>query len=204
MVRKNTLWYPESTHHITSRGNRKGEIFASEEDYKVYLSILKEVKRKLPFELYCYCLMTNHVHLQIKTLEDSISSIMKRINQTYAQYFNSKYDLTGHVFQGRYHSEIVTDYAQMLTTNRYIHLNPVRANMVKRPEEYPYSSYGVYIGYTSNSEDELISPEAVLSCFNYDIDFYRRFIECSLEENKQKDLEIVKQFKLNGILPELT
>lgn len=202
MVRKNTLWYPESTHHITSRGNRKGEIFIQNDDYKVYLSILKEVKKKLPFELYCYCLMTNHVHLQIKTLEDNISSIMKRINQTYAQYFNSKYDLTGHVFQGRYHSEIVSDDAQMLMTNQYIHLNPVRANMVKRPEEYPYSSYGFYIGLRNEREDELLSTGTILSCFNYNIDFYKRYTECSLEENKQRDLEIVKQFRLKGILPE--
>ncbi|MBK5242693.1 transposase [Clostridium sp.] len=102
-------------------------------------------------ELYCYCLMTNHVHLEIKTFDISISKIMKRINQIYAQYLNKKYNYIGHLFQYRYHSEIIKDTVQMLTTTWYIHLNPVRANMVNmvnRIEEYEYSSYGMYIGKT--------------------------------------------------------
>ena len=90
--------------------------------------------------------MTNHVHLEIKTNDISISKIMKRINQIYAQYFNKKYNYIGHLFQDRYHSEIIEDTAQMLTTTSYIHLNPVRASMVNRPEEYEYSSYSMYIG----------------------------------------------------------
>lgn len=202
MARKGTIWYPKSLHHITSRGNRKSDIFLEEEDYKVYLSILKMVKSKLPFELYCYCLMTNHIHLQIKTLEDNISAIMKRINQTYAQYFNSKYDLNGHVFQGRYHSELVSSDAQMLLTNRYIHLNPVTAGIVKVPEDYPYSSYRFYIGRKNERDEGLISGNLILSCFNDDISYFRRFMESRLEENKKRDLEILKQFKLNGKLPE--
>jgi succinate dehydrogenase hydrophobic anchor subunit len=77
----------------------------------------------------------------VKTTDISISKIMKRINQIYAQYFNKKYNYIGHLFQDRYHSEIIKDTAQMLTTTSYIHLNPVRASMVNRPEEYEYSSY---------------------------------------------------------------
>jgi putative transposase len=89
--------------------------------------------------------MTNHVHLKIKTFDISTGAIMKRINQIYAQCFNKKYNYIGHVFQDRYHSDIFKDDSQMLTTTRYIHLNPVRANMVKIPEEYENSSYRMYI-----------------------------------------------------------
>lgn len=80
MVRKKCEWYPGALYHITTRGNRRSDLFKSEEDYVIYLAILKEVKYKLEFELIGYCLMTNHVHLQIKTFDCSISIIMKRIN----------------------------------------------------------------------------------------------------------------------------
>lgn len=176
MVRKKCEWYPGSIHHITTRGNRRSDIFKDGEDYIMYLAILKEVKTKLPFELYCYCLMTNHVHLEIKTNDISISKIMKRINQIYAQYFNKKYNYIGHLFQDRYHSEIIEDTAQMLTTTSYIHLNPVRASMVNRPEEYEYSSYSMYIG---KKEEKLISSEKILSCFkdNNKRKLYQDFVE---------------------------
>lgn len=176
MVRKKCVWYPGSMHHITTRGNRRSDIFKDAEDYIVYLAIVKDVKNKLEFELYCYCLMTNHVHLEIKTIDTSTSLIMKRINQIYAQYFNKKYDYVGHLFQDRYHSEIIKDDLQMLTTTRYIHLNPVKANMVKTPEEYEYSSYRMYIG---DKKEKLISTESVLSYFKEECkrELYKVFVE---------------------------
>jgi len=180
MPRKHRIWFPESIHHITSRGIRRNNIFNDNQDYKVYLSILKEVKVKFTFELYCYCLMTNHVHLQVKTIDISISDIMKRINQIYAQYFNKKYNYTGHLFQDRYYSEVIKDTAQMLSTTRYIHLNPVRANIVKRPEEYDYSCYSMYIGM---KKDLLISPERILSFFQGSNNrmLYKEFVESDME-----------------------
>ena len=84
---------------------------------------------------------------------------MKRINQIYAQYFNKKYNYIGHLFQDRYHFEIIKDTSQLLTTTKYIDLNPVRANMVNRPEEYEYSSYSIFIG---KKEEKLISSEIFL------------------------------------------
>ena len=157
MVRKKCEWYPGSMHYITTKGNRRSDIFKDGEDYIMYLAILKEVKTKLPFELYCYCLMTNHVHLEIKTTDISISKIMKRINQIYAQYFNKKYNYIGHLFQDRYHSEIIKDTAQMLTT----------------------SSYSMYIG---KKEEKLISSERILSCFknNNKRKLYQDFVESDI------------------------
>ncbi|MHC1684228.1 MAG: transposase [Clostridiaceae bacterium] len=183
MVRKKCEWFPGSMHHITTRGNRRSDIFKDEDDYIIYLAILKEVKIKLPFELYCYCLMTNHVHLQIKTIDISISKIMKRFNQIYAQYFNKKYNYIGHLFQYRYHAEIIKDNSQMLTTTRYIHLNPVRAKMVVKLEEYEYSSYNMYIGM---KEEKLIYSENVLSFFQceHNRKLYQDFVESGIKSNQ--------------------
>lgn len=180
MVRKKCDWYPGSIHHITCRGNRRSDLFKVEEDYIIFLAIIKEVKDKLPFNLYSYCLMTNHVHLQVKTLDDSISQIMKKINQTYAQYFNKTYNYIGHLFQDRYHSEIIENDEQLLSTSRYIHLNPVRAKMVKSPEEYPWSSYKIYIG---EEKEKLISSEIIFQNFREENKhkLYRSFVESAIK-----------------------
>lgn len=82
------------------RGNRRGNIFHEDEDFLTYLRILKVAKRRYPFFLYDYCLMTDHVHLQLQTLDYSISKIMQYINTVYANYYNSKYKVSGHLFQG--------------------------------------------------------------------------------------------------------
>jgi len=177
MARKKCIWYPGSIHHITCRGNRKGDIFMVKEDYIVFLAIVKEVMDEFPFKLYSYCLMTNHLHLEIKTLDDSISQIMKKINQTYAQYFNKTHDYVGHLFQDRYHSEIIETNEQLLLTSRYIHLNPVKANLVRNPEDYKWSSYRMYIG---EEKGKLISSESILSYFTQEN--YKEFV-CGVASN---------------------
>ena len=183
MVRKKCDWYPGSIQLITCRGNRRSDLFKAEEDYIVFLAIGKEVMEKLPFKLYSYCLMTNHVHLQIKTFDDNISQIMKRINQIYAQYFNKTYNYIGHLFQDRYHSEVIATDEQLLSTSRYIHLNPVRANMVEKPEDYQWSSYSMIIGFKS---EKLIKAENILSYFIKDNcrELYREFVESKIKERE--------------------
>ncbi|WP_411682649.1 magnesium chelatase domain-containing protein [Clostridium thailandense] len=109
MGRKKLKWYPGALYHITTRGNHRNDIFRDDEDYLVYLIELEEVLEKYCAVLYCYCLMTNHVHLAIQTDKVAISQIMKRINQLYTIYFNNKYNLVGHLFQGRYYWEIIED-----------------------------------------------------------------------------------------------
>ena len=98
MARKKRVWYPGAIYHITNRGNRRSDIFRDDEDYQVYLENLRQVKIRHPFEIYSYCLMTNHIHLQIETSDVEIWHIMKDINQYYTKYFNSKYNLIVHLF----------------------------------------------------------------------------------------------------------
>lgn len=162
LVRKKREWYPGAIYHITTRGNHRNDIFKEGEDYLLYLSILKESIERFKASLYCYCLMTNHVHLIIETTEIKISEIMKRINSLYTKNYNIKYNLVGHLFQGRYFSELIETDSYTLEASKYVHLNPVKAKMVKYPEEYEWSSYGMYIGIT---KENLISSEKVLSYF---------------------------------------
>src|SRR5699024_10648536 len=109
-------------YHITSRGNRRSALFYDHQDHQAYLDILDETKFYYPFYLHAYCLMTNHVHLQIETINHHTKHIMKRLNSRYAMYFNKRHRLVGHVFQGRYGAEIIETKDYLLEVSRYIHL----------------------------------------------------------------------------------
>ena len=112
------------------------------------------------YTMHAYCLMDNHVHFLISEGKDSIAKTMKRINVSYAYYFNKKYRRMGHLFQDRFRSEPIEDDSQLLAVARYIHLNPVAAGIVKKPANYKWSSYRAYTG---KEEDELITDkEAIL------------------------------------------
>ncbi len=181
MARKNRIWFPNAMYHITSRGNRRNDIFRFKEDYEVYLTILKEVLEYYnnEYEIICYCLMTNHVHLQIQTHEKHIKYFMSRLNSYYARYFNNKYNYVGHLFQDRYASEVIDSGKYAVRASRYIHLNPVRANMVLKPEEYKWSSYSMYIGI---KEEKLIENDKILSYFTRDTsrEVYKNFVESAM------------------------
>jgi REP element-mobilizing transposase RayT len=186
VVRKKRIWYPGAVYHIVSRGNRKCQLFRDKRDYDYYLDILRKVKEKFDFSLLAYCLMTNHIHLQIKTKDVEIWRLMQRINLFYAKYFNYKYDLVGHLFQGRYFSKIIEDNLYNLGVNRYIHLNPVAASIVTKAELYRQSSYPVYLGLKNN---KLIDQDIILSYFENNRKLYRKFIESEVI-NKKLDQEI--------------
>jgi putative transposase len=144
MGRRPKVWIPSEFYHIVSRGNRREPLFHSPDDFKTFLHILQQTHEKIPFELTSYCLMTNHYHMQMRSEEVPISRVMSLINKRYADYFNNKYDLTGHVFEKRYFNKIIMGPIGTLEVSRYIHLNPIRANIAERPEEYPWSSYKYY------------------------------------------------------------
>ncbi|MTT32358.1 transposase [Terrilactibacillus sp. BCM23-1] len=162
MARKKRIWFPGAKYHITSRGIRKMPLFYDEEDREEYLRLLEETKYRIPFYLHAYCLMTNHIHLQIETLDHPTGHIIKHLHFKYAKYFNKKYDYTGHVFESRYGAELIDSIDYELDVNKYIHLNPVRAKMVFDLSDYPWSSYGFYIGSKSGS---MVTTDRILSFF---------------------------------------
>lgn len=181
------IWYEGAIYHITTRGNHRNDIFRDEEDFKGYLNILEEALIYYShegYELIAYCLMDNHVHLIIKTGKEPLTRIMRRINSIYTRYFNKRYNYIGHLFQAKYFSELIESDRQILEASRYVHLNPVRAQMVTRPEEYQWDSYRIFIGEKS----KLLNPQIVLSYFKYSDrhKLYKEFIEQKLKINKEE------------------
>lgn len=140
-----------------NRGNRKSDIFKDEEDFQVYLTILRQAMEKYEYTLYSYCLMTNYIYMQIETKDIKIWEIKRYINLSYTKYFNNKYNFIGNLFQERYRAEIIESDAYNLQTSRYIHLNPVKAAMVEMPVEYKWSSY-IKISRFALSQGYQVSP----------------------------------------------
>jgi hypothetical protein len=137
--------------------------------------------------------MSNHVHLLIETPKDSISRVMQMINFTYTQYFNKKYKKVGHLFQGRYKSFLCDKDNYLLSLVRYIHTNPVRAGLVKHPEQYRWSSHADYI----EGGSELVETVQVLRLFSEKPRVarqrYKEFIEEALVDDKEKIYQVIGQ-----------
>lgn len=164
------------------RGVRRLTLFQKEEDYHIFIKLMDIVKERYPFEVNSYCLMTNHVHLLLTTIDDEIWKIMKMLLGRYAMQFNHRYGYTGHVFEKRYTSFLVKDPAYFLEVSRYIHLNPVRAGMVEDPLDYKYSSYAAYIG---RKEDSVVSTEEILNMWEQNgNEQYRLFVEGKINRIK--------------------
>lgn len=145
MARAPRLLLSQSYYHIIVRANNRMTVFKSEEDYQYYFSLIIRFKEELPFDLYHYCLMPNHIHMQIKTHEaKKFSLFMKKINLAYFYYYKKKYKWVGHLWQNRFRSQPIGKDDYFIQCGKYIELNAVRAGIVKFPHEYPYSSYGYY------------------------------------------------------------
>ncbi len=142
-------------YHVICRGQRKNPLFFSAADMKSYFKFFNKYAQEHDFELYAYCLMRNHVHLLIRRREMSLDLFMRRLNTAYALYFNGKYDLTGHVFQGRYRSLIVYDDNYLRHLIKYMHMNPVSAGICKNPGKYGYSSASFYEGNEDNNVQKM-------------------------------------------------
>jgi putative transposase len=133
---------PDYPFHIFVRGNNQQNIFLTNKDRSTYLKIIRQAKSLFNYSLYTFALMDNHIHLLLQMNgQSSLSKFMHRIQTAFSHYFNSAHQRKGHVFESRFNSNIVDTDRYFVTVERYIHLNPVRAGMVSKPEDYLWSSY---------------------------------------------------------------
>lgn len=214
MPARNTIktYLENSYYHIYNRGVGREDIFRAEQDYKIFLHFLKRYLTKPPespnqvrplwrsdlydkINLIAYCLVPNHFHLMVKqTVKEAIAKFMQALSNSYVRYFNEKYERFGPLFQGRYKAVLVKDDSYLLHLTRYIHSNPLDLKEV-RPRgrsdliEYPYSSYGDYLGKRKKS---WIHPKEILAFFKTaqktslkDILSYQSFVENYKEDSKE-------------------
>ncbi|OQB14538.1 MAG: Transposase IS200 like protein [Firmicutes bacterium ADurb.Bin193] len=173
-------------YHIVLRGINRQNIFENDEDFTKLLQTLEVYKKKSGFEIYAYCLMSNHIHLLIKEGKEDLGLIFRRIGASYVYWYNWKYKRSGHLFQDRYKSEAVEDNEYFLTVLRYIHQNPVKAKIEKDIAKYKWSSYNEYI-----EKEKLCNTEFALGIFSGEksiaVERYKKYMN---EINEDKCMEI--------------
>ncbi len=207
MSRKKREWYPGATYHVMSRGNRRTYLFKDSSDYLCFLECINRSKAAYGFKIHSLCLMTNHFHMIIETGNVELWKIMQKMLHPYAMDFNHKYDLKGHLFESRYTACIIEDERYFLEVSRYIHLNPVKAKMVREALAYEYSSYGRFLedsrdisldsdGISTTGKslsvkliDNLVDTSRVLGCFNHNSkEQYRMFVDGKISHAEQEML----------------
>lgn len=186
---------PNTLYHIVARGNNQRRIFRSPRDYKKLLQIIRETKKKYPFCLYSYNLLPNHYHLEIETQTTSLSKIMHQINNSYAKYFRKRYGGSGHLFQERFFSNQIDKDSYFWELNAYIDLNACQAGLVKKPEDWPWSSFHIYC--QKEYKDDLIDRDRFLRHGGEDLEksrlSYLKFIKARLKQKRKPPFPLDKK-----------
>lgn len=159
MARRPRLFAPGLLYHVIVRGNQRQKTFLTDQDYQAYVERIARYRQKYGVTLYAYCLMPNHVHLLLECLDKPLGKFMQGLQQSYTQYFNRVHRKVGHLFQGRYKAIVCEKDEYLLGLIRYIHLNPVRAGLLRRPERYRYSGHCAYLRGDGKG---LIKPSPIL------------------------------------------
>jgi len=188
MPRPIRIEYEDAYYHVMNRGRNHETIFHSKEYYQAFLKTLEEAHQRFGVQILCYCLMSNHYHLLIKTPNANLGRAMRHINGVYTQRHNRLKKTDGPLFRGRYKAIVVEEDSYQLQLSRYIHLNPKEAGVSKNIELFPWSSYAYYIKskktpawlYTQEILRQMNSP-------NRARDSYRAYVELGVDEE-------IKQF----------
>jgi putative transposase len=195
MARRPRLFAAGVLYHVIVRGNQRQKTFTSDSDYQAYVERLVRYREKYGYVLHAYCLMPNHVHLLVESSEMPLAKFMQGLQQSYSQYFNVKHHKTGHLFEGRYKAIICQKDEYLLELIRYIHLNPVRAGMVKTPERYRYSGHHAYL---QGKATETIDPAKVLSILGGK-QGYRRFVHDGIGDGHKEEYYAVEDQRFLGV-----
>lgn len=174
MARPLRIEFAGAVYHVTSRGNARADIFEADSDRETFLRIFGLVVKRFNWLCHAYCLMNNHYHLLIETVEGNLSAGMRQLNGVYTQAFNRAHRRDGHVFKGRFAAILVEKESHLLELCRYVVLNPVRAGMVERPEQYRWSSYLPTLGKAA--KPALLTTGWLLGNFsNTPVESHRRY-----------------------------
>jgi REP element-mobilizing transposase RayT len=187
MARPLRVEYPDAYYHVINRGNYQQKIYLNDRDKEKFIEYLEKAAERFSIIFHGYCLMSNHYHLLIQTPDSNLSKAMQWINVSYATYFNRKRNRHGHLFQGRFKAILIDADEYLKHLSRYIHLNPVRANMVSSPSDYQWSSYRAFIG--KQKAPQFLETDWLLSSFGKNKKQTRQSYKDFVEKVDAKTLE---------------
>jgi putative transposase len=184
MARQPRALVPGGTYHVTSRGNRRQAIFADDHDRRLFLRLLADTVVHHRWRCGAYCILSNHVHLLVQTprATEDLPFGMHRLNGRYAQWFNDRHELDGHLFQGRFHSTVIEREGHLLEALRYIYRNPVTAGTCAVPEDWRWSSYAATIGTATSPS--FLSRGIALELFSGDLRRARQLLAAFVSDDR--------------------
>ena len=181
MARLARLVIPDMPHHVTQRGNRRQQTFFGDGDYAAYLELMADWCREEGVEVWSYCLMPNHVHLiAVPRTEESLRRAIGEAHRRYTRRINFREQWRGFLWQGRFGS-VVMDEPHLLAAARYVELNPVRAGLVARARDWPWSSASAHL---SGRDDPLVKAAPLLAM----VPDWAAFLKSSLPEEQLRQL----------------
>lgn len=183
MPRPLRIEYENAYYHVMNRGRSRQKIFHDERYFEAFLSTLEEAHQRFGLQVLCYCLMSNHYHLLVKTPGANLGRVMRHINGVYTQRYNRLKKSDGSLFRGRYKAISVEEDSYQLQLSRYIHRNPIDAGRVEQLEDYPWSSYPFYVN--NKKIPPWLYPQDIYKQLNYQSrlrEKYRAFVELGVDE----------------------
>jgi len=179
MARPLRVEYPGAFYHVINRGNAGEKIFKNQRDKNKFLEYLQKAGERFSLIIHTYCLMSNDYHVLIETPQANLGRAMQWLNVCYATYYNRKRQRSGHLFQGRFKALLIEADEYLKELSRYVHLNPVRAKLVAKPQDYAWSSYPAFL--KKNAGPEWLETEKILGYFGKRkkeaIKKYKKFVE---------------------------
>ncbi|MGI5997424.1 MAG: REP-associated tyrosine transposase [Lutispora sp.] len=194
MPRKARVQSSTDYYHIMMRGNNRESIFSRDEQKSFFLDSLEKQQDNQLIHIVAFCLMNNHVHIVVKAEPSNLAKAIKSVNIRYAMYFNQTRSRIGHVFQDRYKSEPIEDDKYLIQVIRYVHNNPVKAKLVKSPEEYRWSSFNEYL--SDNVIISSLQKKFILGLFSSDI---KQFVEFHNQKDNNEYLDINEELERNRL-----
>ena len=181
MARSLRIDFPDTFYQVLSRGNERREIFCTDNDYNRFLDLIGRMVERFGLEVHAYVLMNNHYHLLVKTKKANLSRAIQWLGVSYSVWFNRRYQRSGHLFQGRFKSFLIQDEIYFAAMCLYIHGNPLRAGVVEKLSDYPWSSYPAYCG--KESPNGWLEMESVLALYGGNRRRFAREQKIALEKN---------------------
>jgi REP-associated tyrosine transposase len=185
MSRPIRIAYPGAWYHVMNRGRRAEDIYLDKKDYHAFVELLKETSQAWNIRIAAYCLMPNHYHMLVHTPEGNISRAMRHINGVYTQRFNTRHQVDGQLFRGRYKSILVNGDSYLLQLVRYIHRNPLKSGIVENMNAYPWTSHKAYLSVAKKWD--WLHKQFILALLTgkkkSQIGTYRRFV--SIDDDKE-------------------
>ncbi|MBW2100842.1 MAG: transposase [Deltaproteobacteria bacterium] len=180
---------PGIPHHVTQRGNRGQQTFFNDEDYQSYLELMSEWCMKFQVETWAYCLMPNHIHLiVVPETKDGLTPAIGEAHRRYTRRINFREGWRGHLWQGRF-SSFIMEEEYLLACTRYVELNPVRSGLVKKPEDWPWSSAGAHM---KGKDDILVKTKPLQKIVNKP---WEKFLAFDVQE---QEIELFRKHERTG------